>query len=179
MTREKTHEGIKEVVKPFDWSYTTDYKGTITKGKSFEPQKDNSDPIPIELLKRPDPILFYEEVVLYESELDDNGISLFSCKLRVMPDRMLLLSRLFMRLDNVVIRMRDTRIYVDFKIGKVIRDYTEKEDSFDAVKRVSIGTESCWGCQSFTRIPFSCFLSVFLILTQIRIYYSLAHFQPI
>jgi type 2A phosphatase activator TIP41 len=136
LVREKTHEGIKEVVKPFDWSYTTDYKGTITKGKAFELQLDNSDPIPIELLKRPDPILFFEEVVLYESELDDNGISLFSCKLRVMPDRMLLLCRLFMRLDNVLIRVRDTRIYVDFGLGKVIRDYTEKEDKFEAVKKV-------------------------------------------
>lgn len=133
--REKTHEGIKEVVKPFDWSYTTDYKGT-TKGKKFELQKDNAEPIPIELLKRPDPILFFEEVVLYESELDDNGISLYSCKLRVMPDRMLLLCRLFMRLDNVLVRIRDTRIYVDFNMGKVIRDYTEREESFDKVKQV-------------------------------------------
>lgn len=98
---------------------------------------DNSDPIPIELLKRPDPILFFEEVVLYESELDDNGISVFSCKLRVMPDRMLLLCRLFMRLDNVLVRIRDTRVYVDFNTSKVIRDYTEKEDTFDNVEKVS------------------------------------------
>ena len=136
-SRENTHDGIKEVVKPFDWSYTTDYRGTLTKGKPFELQKDNTDPIPIELLKRPDPILFFEEVVLYESELDDNGISVFSCKLRVMPDRMLLLCRLFMRLDNVLVRIRDTRIYVDFNSGKVIRDYTEKEDKFGKVKQVS------------------------------------------
>jgi type 2A phosphatase activator TIP41 len=124
------------VVKPFDWSYTTDYKGTITKGKPFKVQKENAEPIPIELLKRPDPILFFEEVVLFESELDDNGISVLSCKLRVMPDRMLLLCRQFMRLDNVVIRIRDTRIYVDFNLGKVIRDYTEKEDDFEKVKKV-------------------------------------------
>jgi type 2A phosphatase activator TIP41 len=132
--REKTHEGIKEVVKPFDWSYTTDYNGTITKGKAFE--AGSTEPIPIELLKRPDPILFFEEVVLYESELDDNGISVLSCKLRVMPDRMLLLCRQFMRLDNVLVRVRDTRIYVDFNTRKVIRDYTEKEQVFDKVKQV-------------------------------------------
>jgi type 2A phosphatase activator TIP41 len=138
-TREKAHEGIKEVVKPFDWSYTTDYKGTVTKGKQFDatPQQ-TAEPIPIELLKRPDPILFFEEVVLYESELDDNGISILSCKLRVMPDRMLLLCRLFLRLDNVIVRIRDTRIYVEFATSKVIRDYTEKEDTFDKVKRVSL-----------------------------------------
>ncbi|PQE14943.1 hypothetical protein CJF32_00002480 [Rutstroemia sp. NJR-2017a WRK4] len=132
-SREKAHEGIKEIVKPFDWSYTTDYKGTITNGKSFS--TENAEPIPIALLKRPDPILFFKEVVLYESELDDNGISVFSCKMRIMPDRMLLLCRLFMRLDNVIVRIRDTRIYVDFNTNKVIRDYTEKEDSFDNVKK--------------------------------------------
>jgi hypothetical protein len=93
--------------------------------------------IPIALLKRPDPILFFDEVVLYESELDDNGISVYTCKLRVMPDRMLLLCRLFMRLDNVLLRIRDTRIYVDFNTGKVIRDYTEKEETFSNVKQVS------------------------------------------
>lgn len=125
-------------MKPFDWSYTTDYKGTITRGKPFELEKENAEPIPIELLKRPDPILFFEEVVLFESELDDNGISILSCKLRVMPDRMLLLCRQFMRLDDVLVRIRDTRIYVDFNLGKVIRDYTEKEDGFDKVKKVQL-----------------------------------------
>lgn len=135
-SRENTHEGIKEVVKPFDWSFTTDYKGTITNGKSFDVLPPQIvEPIPIELLKRPDPILFFEEVVLYESELDDNGISMLSCKLRVMPDRMLVLCRLFMRLDDVIVRIRDTRIYVEFATGKIIRDYTEKEDAFEKVKK--------------------------------------------
>jgi type 2A phosphatase activator TIP41 len=132
--REKTSETIKEVVKPFDWSYSTEYKGTVT-GKPFE--KD-SEPIPIELLKRPDPILFFEEVVLYESELDDNGISMLSIKVRVMPERMLLLCRLFMRLDNVLLRIRDTRVYVDFQRGKVTREYTASEEKFGIVSDVSV-----------------------------------------
>lgn len=121
-------------MKPFDWSYTTDYKGTLTKGKEFA---SDASAIPMELLKRQDPILFFEEVVLYESELDDNGISLLSCKLRVMPERMLLLCRLYMRLDNVLVRKRDTRVYVDFKTGQVIRDYAEQEVEFDTLNAVS------------------------------------------
>jgi len=128
-SRETHAEGIKEVVKPFDWSYTTDYKGTV-QGPAFTP---DTEPIPIELLKRPDPILFFEEVVLYESELDDNGISVLSIKVRVMPDRMLLLCRLFMRLDNVIFRIRDTRVYVDFTTAKVTREYTAKEEEFSKV----------------------------------------------
>jgi len=134
--REKTHETIKEVVKPFDWSYSTDYKGTVC-GKSPVDFKPDTEPIPVELLKRPDPILHFEEVVLYESELDDNGISIYSIKLRVMPERMLLLARNFMRLDNVLFRIRDTRVYIDFRAQKIIREYTATEEKFDVVKQVS------------------------------------------
>ncbi|KAI9373141.1 TIP41-like family-domain-containing protein [Aspergillus egyptiacus] len=133
-SREATHEGIKEVVKPFDWSYTTDYKGTVlsTQGHNFE---ETSTPIPIELLKRPDPILFFDEVILYEDELADNGITMLSCKIRVMPGRLLLLSRFFMRLDNVLFRLRDTRVYVDFDKSEVIREYQSRECEYETVRQ--------------------------------------------
>ena len=141
--------GIREVVKPFDWSYSTAYRGdeaaslhgggggSAAAGRKLAPAPPGTE-IPLALLKRRDPILFFDEVVLFESELDDNGISVFSCKLRVMEQRMLLLARLYMRLDNVVVRVRDTRVYVDFEKDEVIREYTAKEDSFANVKRVSL-----------------------------------------
>lgn len=133
--REHTHEGIKEVVKPFDWSYSTDFKGTL---RPATPEFAPSDvPIPIALLKRPDPILFFDDVMLYEDELADNGISMLSCKIRVMPDRLLLLSRFFMRLDNVVLRLRDTRVYVDFDNLEVIREYQAREMGYEEVRQVS------------------------------------------
>lgn len=155
---------IQQVVKPYDWSYSTTYAGTETVGKGQERlarcssgsgsagessssratsgEKDSTTPpkqIPLELLKRRDPILFFDEVVLFESELDDNGISLYSVKVRCMAQRMLLLARLYMRLDNVLVRVRDTRVYVDFGTGEVIREYTVKEDGFANVKKVSSG----------------------------------------
>ncbi|KJZ78948.1 hypothetical protein HIM_01721 [Hirsutella minnesotensis 3608] len=132
-TREGTTHKIKEVVKPYDWSYSTTYRGTVpAPAPAFRPTDKQ---IPIELLKRRDPILFFDEVVLYESELDDNGISIYTVKLRVHDRRMLLLCRLFMRLDNVVVRIRDTRVYIDFETDEVIRDYTAKEASFEDVKK--------------------------------------------
>ncbi|KAH7329176.1 type 2A phosphatase activator TIP41 [Stachybotrys elegans] len=138
-TREGTTQKIKEVVKPYDWSYSTTYAGTVSPGTGDDGQQHAFKPsqaqIPIELLKRRDPILFFDEVVLYESELDDNGISIYSAKVRVHEHRMLLLCRLFMRLDNVLVRIRDTRIYVDFETEEVIREYTAKEASFEHVKR--------------------------------------------
>lgn len=141
-TREKTSAGIKEVVKPFDWSYSTSYRGIEKRGKSGEglakkEEGQEGEQIPLELLKRRDPILFADEVVLYESELDDNGISVLSVKVRVMEQRMLILCRFFMRLDNVIVRVRDTRVYADFGEEKVIREWTSREDKFENVKRVS------------------------------------------
>ena len=135
-SRENDHK-IKEVVKPFDWSYTTGFKGEVADGApQFEPTDKT---IPLELLKRPDPILFFDDVMLYEDELADNGITVMSVKIRVMPARLLLLSRLFMRLDNVLVRLRDTRVYVEFGTGEVIREYIEKEEAYDAVREKLAG----------------------------------------
>ncbi len=129
-SREDTHD-IKEVVRPFDWSYTTDYKGDLAPGSPEFPP--STEPIPLELLRQPDPILFFDDVILYEDELADNGITMLSVKIRVMPARLLLLCRFFMRLDNVLLRLRDTRVYVDFAKKEVIREYTAKEDAYDKV----------------------------------------------
>ncbi len=89
----------------------------------------------MELLKRPDPILFFDEVMLYEDELADNGIAMLSCKIRVMPARLLLLSRFFLRLDDVLFRIRDTRLYVEFATGDIIREYTAREGQFESVRQ--------------------------------------------
>ena len=139
--RSSAHD-IREVVKPYDWSYSTTYRGSEAPGagpggKLALAGAPGATQIPLELLKRRDPILFFDEVVLFESELDDNGVSVFSCKLRVMEQRMLLLCRLYMRLDGVVVRVRDTRVYVDFGADEVIREYTAKEDNHANVTRVS------------------------------------------
>lgn len=144
-TRETTHEGIKEIVKPFDWSYSTDYQGTLR--PTAPPFTKSQDPIPIELLKRPDPILFFDDVVLYEDELADNGIAMFSCKIRVMPARLLLLARFFMRLDNVIFRIRDTRVYVDFDTKEVTREHQFRECEYEKVRKVCISILAINDCQ--------------------------------
>ena len=72
--------------------------------------------------------------MLYEDELADNGISMMSCKIRVMPGRLLLLSRFFMRLDNVIFRIRDTRVYIEFSTAKVIREYVAREEKYEPTR---------------------------------------------
>lgn len=135
--KDRDTEGVKEVVKPFDWSYSTDYKGTTRPGESkgeWQATDQSKHPIRTDLLSRPDPILFFDSVDLYEDELADNGIGLLSIKVRVMPERLLLLSRFFLRLDGVVVRMRDTRVYIEHDSKQVIRQYTAKEGKYDALQ---------------------------------------------
>lgn len=135
---EHHHEGIKEVVKPFDWSYSTDFKGSTNHGSNtfgaWQPTDSVANPIRTDLLSRPEPILFYDDVMLYEDELADNGIAVMSCKIRVMADRLLLLCRFFLRLDGVLVRLRDTRVYIELNSNVVIRQYTAKEESYEVVR---------------------------------------------
>ncbi|KAI9888879.1 MAG: hypothetical protein M1814_006168 [Vezdaea aestivalis] len=131
-TREKVHEGIKEVVKPFDWSYTTAYRGTSTGSVEFK--DDPTAELPLQALRAPDPILFFDDVMLYEDELADNGATMLSVKIRVMPARMLVLSRFFMRLDDVLFRIRDTRVFIDFGTGVVLREHQARELEYEQVR---------------------------------------------
>ena len=67
--------------KPYDWTYTTTYAGHSEGASSSEVAWKEEDlentahGIPIAELTRPDPILFYAEIPLFEDELHDNGAS--------------------------------------------------------------------------------------------------------
>lgn len=66
--------------KPYDWTYTTTYGGHIlAPAEEFTwvpADPDNSaHSIPMAELTRPDPIMYYAEIPLFEDELHDNGSS--------------------------------------------------------------------------------------------------------
>jgi type 2A phosphatase activator TIP41 len=135
--REKVSEEIRDVVKPFDWSYSTAWKG-LMEGGGVELQEAEDAVIPFEKLRRPDPILLFDDVMLYEDELADNGIAMLSVKVRVMPERLLVLQRFFLRLDGVVVRIRDTRVFIEFATGEVVREFVSREAKYDDVKKVRL-----------------------------------------
>ncbi|KAF9132523.1 hypothetical protein BGW39_011875 [Mortierella sp. 14UC] len=131
------HEHITDVVKPYDWTYSTKYNGSIASSNSnldnhhqlkFVPTTEES--IDIEQLKRPDPILFYDENILFEDELADNGSAILSTKVRVMPSCLFILLRFFLRVDDVLFRIYDTRIYHRFGAKTVIRECSARESSY-------------------------------------------------
>ena len=69
-----------ETVFDYDWTYTPQsYQGTVN--SSAGGGNEDCLEIDYERLKRQDPILFFDENILYEDELGDNGISMISVKL--------------------------------------------------------------------------------------------------
>ncbi|KAG8923616.1 hypothetical protein FRC00_006030 [Tulasnella sp. 408] len=135
--------------KEYDWTYTTTYPGKESNNSSTHLKWTPADPenpthcIPLAQLSRRDPILYYAEILLYEDELHDNGSSRLVVRLRVMPTCLFILSRLTVRVDGVVFRTFDTRIYHSFQpdpssvsgTPHVVRECSGWEAPYDVVKR--------------------------------------------
>ena len=78
------HADINKIAKRYDWTFTpTNYRGSLieendTPGLIVESTQQKID---YERLKIQEKILFYDEIILYEDELDDNGVSKLSLKI--------------------------------------------------------------------------------------------------
>uniref|UniRef100_A0A3P9KIT0 TIP41-like protein n=1 Tax=Oryzias latipes TaxID=8090 RepID=A0A3P9KIT0_ORYLA len=118
-------EHSKEVVKPYDWTYTTDYRGTLLGEEMQMKVTETSERIDMEKLKARENIMFFDEVLLFEDELHDHGVSKISVKIRVMPTSFFLLMRFFLRVDGVLIRINDTRLYHEHVPSGVYADPNE------------------------------------------------------
>jgi type 2A phosphatase activator TIP41 len=90
-------EDVKELNITYDWTYTTDYKGSLQRLRRHpaaaaapsSPQFERSEDVDVETtdaridyekLKEREPILWFEEVGLYEDELHDHGVSAMNVK---------------------------------------------------------------------------------------------------
>ena len=62
-----------------------------------------------------DPLLLWDEVLLLASELDDCGISEVTVRIRAMPRRWYAVSRCFVRVDGVCVRLLESRVVATFR----------------------------------------------------------------
>ncbi|KAA1473410.1 type 2A phosphatase activator TIP41 [Dentipellis sp. KUC8613] len=125
--------------KPFDWTYTTTYAGAGSTVEWTTADPENAaHTIPMAELTRQDPILFYSEVPLFEDELHDNGTSQLTVRIRVMPTYFYILARLTLRVDGVLFRVHDTRMYHSFASAPplVVRQVSGWEAPYNRVKRL-------------------------------------------
>ncbi|CCI50310.1 unnamed protein product [Albugo candida] len=136
-----TNDQVKELDIPYDWTYTTEYRGTLSKLASSNGVFNRTDQqvqieatkerIDMDKLKEREPILWFDDVNLYEDELHDHGISIMNVKVRVMPSGFYILARYWLRLDRVVLRVYETRIHHLFGNEYLLREYSRKESTVE------------------------------------------------
>lgn len=122
-------EYINHTVKPFDWTYSTDYKGSIFGVPHAVTVSETKECINIEKLKAREKIAYFEQAILFEDELADHGCAELSVKIRVMPTCFFLLMRYFLRVDGLLARIHDTRLFHECGTDYLLREYREKESS--------------------------------------------------
>lgn len=140
----------EQVILDYDYTFTTPYcgsetietdteqhgRGEISQGTCSLHWDNCEEQIDVVSLASKEPILFYDEVVLYEDELADSGVSLLTVKVRVMPTCWFLLLRFWLRVDGVLMRLRDTRMHCVFGESAnpiILRESCWREATFQAL----------------------------------------------
>lgn len=141
---------FQQVILDYDYTFTTPYcgsaavkvnsqhgRGTISEESSGDLKwEECEEQIDLVALASKEPILFYDEIILYEDELADNGVSLLTVKVRVMPNYWFLLLRFWLRVDGVLMRLRDTRMLCTFRENTkpvILRESCWREATFEAL----------------------------------------------
>ena len=150
----------------YDWTFSTPFATTNASTTDGNDTMTNDAPYAWEgltvsgmnftlLRDTTQPILYFDEIQLYEDDLHDNGVVTFSIKLRWMPTCLYVLSRCWLRVDSVLLRSRETRLMIDWtapsnvaatKAGRppapaVYRDVTWRECKWRDLPRYGLPTE--------------------------------------
>ncbi|XWS68092.1 hypothetical protein CRYUN_Cryun04dG0060500 [Craigia yunnanensis] len=150
---------FQQVILDYDYTFTTPYCGSemveldsdkhgsdeISRGSLGLHWEDCKEQLDVAALTLKEPILFYDEVVLYEDELADNGVSLLTVKVRVMPSYWFLLLRFWLWVDGVLMRLRDTRLHCVFYESAhpvILRERCWREGTFQALSAKGYPTDS-------------------------------------
>lgn len=73
-----SEQNMEQKFKPFDWTFTSTYQGTLNEKFRSEPTEQTLNKM--KLMQREN-ILFYHDLTLYEDELHDHGISVMSVRI--------------------------------------------------------------------------------------------------
>lgn len=121
----------KKIVKNYDWTYKPIYDGKLISSSDGNEMiiEETKQEIDMERLKAKDEIKYFESLDLFEDELADHGIAQFNVKIRVMSDSFFILLRYFLRVDKILTRIIDTRIFHEFGSSYMLRERSEREAS--------------------------------------------------
>ena len=138
-----------------DWSFSSPYMGHITsinncimnkyypkinETKKFRTEKSNMRFPEIKV----ENVLNYNQVQFFEDELGDIGLSEGKIGFGVMEQCFLGLMRCYLRVDNMLVRNIDTKIYHKFGEKYIIRNFSVKEKTYDELKNNGFHLSNQW-----------------------------------
>ena len=138
-----------------DWSFSSPYMGHITsinncimnkyypkinETKKFRTEKSNITFPEIKV----ENVLNYNQVQFFEDELGDIGLSEGKIGFGVMDQCFLGLMRCYLRVDNILVRNIDTKIYHKFGEKYIIRNFSVKEKTYDELKNNGFHLSNQW-----------------------------------
>ena len=138
-----------------DWSFSSPYMGHITsvnncimnkyypkinETKKFRTEKSNMIFPEIKV----ENVLNYNQVQFFEDELGDIGLSEGKIGFGVMDQCFLGLMRCYLRVDNMLVRNIDTKIYHKFGEKYIIRNFSVKEKTYDELKNNGFHLSNQW-----------------------------------
>ena len=150
----KKEENINEEEEE-DWSFSTPYMGHITSiNKSdiniFYPEMKNDKKFITKLTDiifpetKIENLLNYEQIHFFEDELGDIGFSEGKIGFGVMEKNFLGLMRSYIRVDNMIVRNIDTKIYHKFGENYILRNFTVKEKNYDELANNGFNVTNEW-----------------------------------
>ena len=65
----------------------------------------------------------YGSLYLFECDLEDCGYTMSQVRFRVMSDSWFVLVRYYLRVDGMLVRLLDTRMYHEFGTNTILREF--------------------------------------------------------
>ena len=138
-----------------DWSFSSPYMGHITSIKNstmskYYPEIKETKIFKIEKtnLKFPETkvenVLNYNQIHFFEDELGDIGFSEGKIGFGVMNECFLGLMRCYLRVDKMIVRNIDTKIYHKFGDKYIIRNFLVKEKTYDELNNKGFHFSNQW-----------------------------------
>lgn len=100
--------------------------------------------IPYHKLGPGNPITHFGQLYLFECDLEDCGYTMAETKFRMMKDSWFVLIRYYLRVDNVVVRIFDTRLYHELGSNYILREFKHQECDFATLKESGFHPTSDW-----------------------------------
>lgn len=126
---------IKIVQRSSDPFYSSPYMGTLTDHDGTVRIEETEESIPVEMLGEDNPIQWASMVHLYQDELGDNGDTTLEFRFRSMGDCWFGLMRNYVRVDDVIVRIYDTRMFHEYGSSVILREFSAREETYDNLRQ--------------------------------------------